>query len=159
MAQTVINGKFEGYLWESDKQAPEVYYGEKLLLSYTFDNETNPFIIEGQLFDAQTGLSVSIKYVDGEYKIKKYYIDNPESNHPSFFSIVKDDEGEKKVEIHCEVKELHYKSNSQLKGHDLHFYELWEEKTDLLCCKMKVLEATKVIFAGFEKQNVKNINM
>ena len=68
MAQIEIIGNFEGYLWESDKQAPEVYCGEKLLPSYIFDDETNPFIIEGQLFDALTGLSVSIKYVDGEYK-------------------------------------------------------------------------------------------
>ena len=151
MAQTVINGNFEGYLWESDKQNPEVYSGEKLLQSYIFDSETNPFIIEGQLFDAQTGLFVSIKYVDGEYMIKKYYIDNSDSNHPSFFVIVKDEEGEKKVEIRCELKELHYKGNSKLKDHNLHFYELWEEKEEPLCCNMKVLEPTKAIFAGFEK--------
>lgn len=152
MAQIGINGNFEGYLWKSNEQEPEVYFGEGLLPAYTFDDETNPFIIEGQLFDAKAGLSVSIKYVDGEYKIKKYFIEKKDSNHPSFFYVIKDDDGENKVEIHCEIKELHYKGNSKLKGHNLHFYELWEEKPDSLCCNMKVLEATKVIFAGFEKQ-------
>lgn len=149
-----INGIFEGYLWKSDERVPEVYEGNKLLQVYTFDDKTNPFIIEGQLYDSKTGQSVSIKYVDGEYKIKKYYIDNPDSNHPSFFSVVRIRKGEKeceeKEEIRCEFKEQHYKGNSKLKGHNLHFYELWEEKPDSHCCNMKVLEATKVIFAGFE---------
>ena len=151
MAQITINGNFEGYLWKSDKQVPEVYEGNNPLPVETFDDDTNPFVIEGQLYDSKTGQSVSIKYVDGEYKIKKYYIDNSDSNHPSFSSVIKSEEGEEKVEIHCEVKELHYKGNSKLEGRNLHFYELWEEKTDPLCCKMKVLEATKVIFAGFSK--------
>ena len=150
MAQIEIKGKFEGYLWESDKQVPEVCEGNKIDV-YTFDDETNPFIIEGQLYDSETGQSVSIKYVDGEYKIKKYYIDNTDSGHLSFSAVVKGEKGDEKVKnIPCEVKELHYKGNSQLKGYNLHFYELWEEKPDPLCCKMKVLEATKVIFAGFE---------
>lgn len=150
MAQIEIKGKFEGYLWKSDEQAPDVYEGNKLLDVYTFNNETNPFIIEGQLYDAVTGLSVSIKYVDGEYKIKKYYIDKKDSSHLSFSAVVMEKEGEKQVEIPCEVKELHYRGHSELKGHDLHFYELWEEKPDPLCCNMDVLEATKVIFVGFE---------
>lgn len=149
MAQIEIKGKFEGYLWKSDEQVPEVCEGNKSDV-YTFDDKTNPFIIEGQLYDSETGLSVSIKYVDGEYKIKKYYIDNSDSSHLSFSVDGMGEEGEKKVEIHCEAKELHYKGNSELLGHNLHFYELWEEKADPLCCKMKVLEATKVIFAGFE---------
>lgn len=147
MAQIEITGNFEGYLWDSDKQAPEVYCGEKLLSSYIFDNEINPFIIEGQLFDALTGQSVSIKYVDGEYKIKKYFIDKKNGN--LFYSVTKDDYVEKKDIIICEVKDLYFKGSSKLKGHNLHFYELWEEKPDSLCCDMKVLEATKVIFAGF----------
>ena len=150
MAQIEIKGNFEGYLWKSDKQVPDVYNGKNLLPVYTFDDNTNPFIIEGQLYDSKTGLSVSIKYVDGEYIIKKYYIDNTDSDHLSFFADIKSEKGEEKVEIHCEAKDLHYKGNSELRGHNLHFYELWEETTDPLCCKMKVLEATKVIFAGFE---------
>jgi CRISPR type III-associated protein (TIGR04423 family) len=153
MAQIEINGNFEGYLWESDKKAPEVYYGKKILPSYTFDSEMNPFIIEGQLFDALTGLSVSIKYVDGEYKIKKYFIDKKNGNQ--FYSVTKDDNGERKIIITCEVKNLYYKGNSQLEGHNLHFYELWEEKPDPLCCNMSVLEATKVIFAGFLDKQTK----
>ena len=142
-----INGNFEGYLWKSDKQNPEVYFGEKLLSSYIFDNETNPFIIEGQLFDALTGLSVSIKYVDGEYKIKKYFIEKKDGN--LFYSVTKDENGDKKHKIICEVKDLYYKGNSKLEGYNLHFYELWEENPNSFCCNMNVLEATKVIFAGF----------
>lgn len=151
MAQIEIKGNFEGYLWKSDKQVPDVYNGKNLLPVYTFDDNTNPFIIEGQLYDSKTGLSVSIKYVDGEYIIKKYYIEKKDSSHLSFSAVVKGENGDKKVITPCEVKELHFKGHSELKGHNLHFYELWEEKTDPLCCNMKVLEATKVIFAGFSK--------
>jgi hypothetical protein len=150
MAQIEIKGNFEGYLWKSDEQAPEVYKGNKLLEVYTFDDDINPFIIEGQLYDAGTGLSVSIKYVDGEYKIKKYHIDNTDSNNQSFFAVVKGENGEEVKVERCEVKELHYKGHSELSGNNLHFYELWEPKVDPLCCNMDVLEATKVIFAGFE---------
>ena len=140
MAQIEIKGKFEGYLWKSDEQAPEVYKGNKLLEVYTFEDDINPFIIEGQLYDSETGQSVSIKYVDGEYKIKKYYIDKKESDRLSFSVVVYDEKGDKKdeetnetkVKIHCEFKDLHYKGYSQLKGHNLHFYELWEEKPDPL---------------------------
>lgn len=151
MAKIEIKGKFEGYLWESDKQIPEVYTGNNLSKVYTFDDETNPFIIEGQLYDAETGQSVSIKYVDGEYIVKKYHINNTDSSRPSFFSVVKGENGEEEVKVErYEVKELHYKGHSELSGHNLHFYELWEEKSDPLCCNMKVLEPKKVIFAGFE---------
>ncbi len=151
MATYSINGKFEGYLWESDKQAPTIYNGEKLLEDKSFDGEENPFIIEGLLFDKSTGHSVCIKYVDGEYLIKEYYMET--SNEGNTFYILKKDENDEdiKCKVNCEVVEQHYKGNSKLKGNNLHFYELWEEKSDLLCCKMKVLEATKVIFAGFSK--------
>ncbi len=147
MATNPIKGKYEGYLWESDKQAPlTIYKGDNLLEERAFDNEKNPFIIEGLLFDRTTGHSVSIKYVDGEYKIKEYTVKTSDDGK-AFFDLGKDDNGE---DIKYEIRDLHFKGNSKLKGNNLHFYELWEEKTDPLCCKMKVLEATKFVFAGFE---------
>lgn len=147
MATISINGNFEGYLWESDKQSPIIYKGETLLTDKTFNDEENPFVIEGQLFDKTTGHSVSIKFVDGKYKIKKYAVEFDNDRMPHFF-VCK--ENEEKEEVECDVKEQHFKGNSKLKGLNLHFYELWEEDSDKNCCNMKVLKATKVIFAGFE---------
>lgn len=145
MATNYYKGNFEGYLWKSDKQAPTIYKGDNLLHERSFDDEKNPFIIEGQLFDKTTGHSLSIKYVDGEYKIKEYYVIT--SNEEKTFFEVK--EGDK-VEIECVSKELYYRGSSRMEGNNLHFYELWEEESDPACCNMKVLNATKVIFAGFE---------
>ena len=145
-----IKGDYEGYLWESDKQIPHIFKGERTLKEWSFNNEANPFIIEGQLFDKNTGHSISIKYVDGQYKIKEYYI-KVSNDGNKFFVLKKDNnDGETECEVKCEVIERHYKGNSKLDG-TLHFYELWEEECDPNCCNMKVLKATKVIFAGFEK--------
>lgn len=149
MATNPIKGKYEGYFWESDKQAPQIYKGENLLEEKAFDSEKNPFIIEGQFFDRTTGHSVSIKYVDGEYLIKEYYMETSNEGK-TFYVMEKDENGEDvKREVKCKAVEQHYKGNSKLEGNNLRFYELWEEKPDPFCCNMNVLEATKIIFAGF----------
>lgn len=151
MATKYLKGDYEGYLWESDKQIPRKFMGESTLKEWSFNNEENPFIIEGQLFDKNTGHSISIKFMDGEYKIKEYYVKTSNVGK-SFFVLKKDNNDEESdCEVKCEVKERHYKGNSKLYGNNLHFYELWEEECDPNCCNMKVLKATKVIFAGFEK--------
>lgn len=150
MAKYSINGKFEGYLWESDKQAPTNYNGEKLLRDPSFDSEENPFVIEGLLFDKSTGHSVSIKYVDGEYLIKEYYMETSNEGK-TFYVLKKGEKGEDiRCKVNCEAVEQHYKGNSKMEGNNLHFYELWEEDCDPNCCNMNVLKATKVVFAGFE---------
>ena len=152
MTTNTIKGKFEGYLWESDKQEPKIYKGDDLLKEKTFNNIENPFFIEGQLFDKTTGISISIKYVDGEYKIKKYSIKTDGDGKLHFFVFKEDEEKESDCqEVKCDVRECHYKGNSKLKGLNLHFYELWEEQSDKACCNMTVLKATKVIFVGFEE--------
>ncbi len=149
MAMYSIKGKFEGYLWESDKQAPTIFKGEKLLEGKSFGSGENPFVIEGLLFDKSTGHSVSIKYVDGEYLIKEYYMETS-NDGKTFYVLKKDEEGNDiRCELKCEAVERHYKGNSKLEGNNLHFYELWEEDCDPNCCNMKVLKATKVVFAGF----------
>ena len=159
MATDSITGKFEGYLWESDKQEPQIYIGDNLLTNKTFNSDENPFCIEGLLFDKTTGHSVSIKYVDGEYKIKKYSFKTDADGNIHFY-VFKENEKKECVwqEVTCEVKERYYKGSSKLKGLNLHFYELWEEEGDKNCCDMKVLKATKVIFAGFDGQDDKTLN-
>jgi len=125
-----IEGTFEGYLWWSDQQDPEVYTKEKPQTDLELNENENPFIIEGHLYDATNGgHSVSIKYVDGKYIVNEY-------------DMQKDFVG--KVVNH------RYRGN-KMKGHNLLFKELWEPEKDPLCCGMEVLRATKVAFVGFEK--------
>lgn len=112
-----------GYLWYSDQDCPKVYNGEKLILN----DEDNPFVIEGQLCDDK--VSYSIKYVDGKYLVKSFTLSElPKEN----------------------VNDKYFQSH-RMNGKILHFKEYWEEKTDDLCCGMKVLQPGKLVFVGFKK--------
>ena len=61
---------YDGYIWYSDKSEPEVFQSQDF--EFDTDEIVNPFIIEGQLYDAQKRVSYSIKFVDGEYICKTY---------------------------------------------------------------------------------------
>lgn len=122
--------KYQGYLWLSDREEPKVFNDEQIddETRKSMDDKANPFIIEGHLLCGND--SYSIKYVDGEHKVIKYNIE--------------DDEKKGVTRVH------HFIGNSNLKGLNLIFHEVWEPVTDNLCCNMEVLEAKKVIFGGFE---------
>lgn len=57
---------YQGYLWYSDKQCPQVLDGQSEW-GIEIGETTNPFIIEGQLWDEESRTSVSIKYIDGHF--------------------------------------------------------------------------------------------
>lgn len=122
--------KYQGYLWLSGNNEPKVLNNEEIddEAKKCMDDNANPFIIEGQLYDGK--FSYSIKYVDGEHRVKKYSLEEDEKNGIT--------------RVH------HFKGNSRLKGHNLVFHEVWEPVSDNLCCDMEVFEAKKVIFGGFE---------
>ena len=122
--------KYQGYLWLSDSQEPKVFNNEEIddESRINMDDNANPFIIEGQLYDGK--FSYSIKYVDGEHQVKKYNLEEDKKN------------GITRV--------LHFKGNSRLEGHNLVFHEVWEPVSDNLCCDMEVFEAKKFIFGGFK---------
>lgn len=125
-----IKGKFEGYIWQSDKVAPEVFYPatEKEI---TLDDSVNPFIIEGELYDASSGLSVSIRFVDGHYIIKKTTV-KP--------SDIKDSDN-------TTVKEyLAQRMPGILK---LRYLQLWNSVKDPLCEDMETLQPGDLVFVGF----------
>ena len=71
---------YEGYLWWSDSSTPEVIDGNRKL-PITFDEQYStllspsatqkPFIVEGNLWDVSNRVSIYIKYVDGEYIVRR----------------------------------------------------------------------------------------
>lgn len=120
--------KYEGYLWMSNMQKPEIYTDKELELP----TKANPFIVEGQLYNKDKGLSYSIKYVDGEYvihehKVTKADIDNPDN----------------------EIKE--YLSN-RMDNRWLKFLRYWEKVEDKNCNDKFVLKLTKNVFIGFKEE-------
>jgi len=120
---------YQGYLWYSNAQEPEVYNNEECELE--IDEKTNPFVIEGQLFDGK--VSINIRYVDGEYVVKKYTL--------------------------SELEGLEYKQQTffgnRMKDrnsgfHNLVFRQYWREQKDENCEGMKVLRPAELVFVGFE---------
>ena len=63
--------KYEGYLWYSNEKKPMVFDGSEPVPEMNLDEEKNPFIIEGNLWDADNRKSIMIRYVDGKYIVRR----------------------------------------------------------------------------------------
>lgn len=129
-----INKDYQGYVWMSDQSQPDVFDcdTERLLV---LDNNKNPFVIEGQLYNKTSNKTFSIKYVDGEYIVVQYNVTEDDiKNANSYFP------------------------NRMAKK--LRFSQRWEvmknneckENGDDYCENMPVLEPTGLVFVGFGEQ-------
>lgn len=124
---------YEGYLWKSDKDKPEVYNNEPVRFP---DEGENTFIAEGFLYNEEKGLSYSIKFVDGKYIVQEFTVtDSDRKNN----------------------EEKTYESN-RMEGRKLLFLRYWEEVLDKDNFTDKdnpdglpVLTLTKTVFIGFKK--------
>lgn len=128
--ETIKISSCEGYLWWSDQQEPKVYEGDALDIS--LDESKNPFVVEGQLFDKEEKKSYSIKYVDGQYLVNIYKVEDSDFTNPD-----------------NETKS--YLSN-RMDNPRLMFLCYWEEKKDENCMNMPVLTFTKNVFVGFKEK-------
>ena len=118
--------EYEGYLWMSDSEEPEIYDYRKVELPQT----DNPFVVEGQLYNKEKGVSYSIKYVDGHYiVIEHIVVDKDLSN---------------------QCNELKTYLANRMGDRWLKFLRYWEEKKDENCMNMPVLSLTKTVFIGFK---------
>ena len=132
----IEGNKMEGYLWYSDQDTPVVYDGTKE--SFKFDDNDNPFVIEGQLYDTDKDISYSIKYVDGKYLVKKYAVK------------------EIKLDSECKIADKYFQSH-RMDGRVLHFMEIWRPAPDSLCEDIKVFQPADIIFVGFKKAEEKKL--
>lgn len=117
---------YQGYIWYSDSDLPEVLSGDSRYGGFTPDPKANPFIIEGNLWDEANRTSISIRYVDGRYYIHRTVLTpNEVKNYKTFVA-------------------------HRIKGYTyLRFVQLWEPRTDPMCEGMEVLEPSKLVFIGF----------
>jgi CRISPR type III-associated protein (TIGR04423 family) len=118
--------KYEGYYWYSNQQKPE------LVLNQTITKDIFtilPFVVEGNLYSKEKGISINIKNIDGEYKV--------------FQADVKDLSDE-------QITRNEYLAHD-LAGIDkikmIHFWE--ESKEDALLENMKTLIPAWQAFVGF----------
>jgi len=126
-----LSQKYEGYLWWSNKPKPEVYQNQQL--PEWPKEKANPFIIEGQLYDLSNKMSYSIRFVDGEYFIHCFDVN----------------------ELNTKVKdkiEKEYLSNRLDGVSKLRFIEFWRPQEDKLCEGMEVLQPAEVVFVGFKNK-------
>lgn len=118
---------YQGYIWRSDSDRPEVLTSDKEYGGFTPNSDGNPFIIEGNLWDEANSTSISIRYVDGRYYIHRTTLTG-ETDHSTI----------KKYVAH-RIDEYKY----------LRFVQLWESRPDPMCEGMEVLEPSKLVFIGF----------
>ncbi len=125
---------YEGYLWMSDQEEPEVYDNKPITLPKVGDT---PFVVEGQLFNKAKGLSYSIKFVDGQYIVQEYAVTEADKNN-------------------CDNEIKTYESN-RMGDRRLQFLRYWEDDLDGDNYKdsvhphgLPVLTQTKNVFIGFK---------
>ena len=123
--------RYEGDIWQSDQTQPRV------LLDEVFDVESitddiNPFVIEGLLWNAADGISISIRYADGKHIIKEHQVANEELQGTST------------------VTPERYISHIKGVGR-LCFLRYWKAEEDELCEGFEALRPEKLVFVGFEK--------
>lgn len=121
---------YTGYIWYSNKTIPDVLLNEEFPLDGL--NSQNAFIVEGQLCNDK--ISISIKFVDGEYIICKYDLSNYEKT--AAIEFVPNRMSDKGVE-------------------KLMFKRVWEAEKDPLCCDMDVLQPKELVFVGFKMKEDK----
>lgn len=123
----IKSGNYVGYFWLSNSTEPEEVNGA---FTQELDPNKNPFIIEAQLYDKDSMLSYSIKYVDGEHLIYEHKVESEDFN----------------------LKDVEMKNfiSHRIKGHQqLKFLQYWREKKDALCENMPVLQPAELVFVGF----------
>lgn len=124
-----INKNTQGYVWMSDRTAPEVYDHDREC-ELALDEAANPFVNEAFLYDTQTRVSTYIRYADGKYTVT--------SRSMSEIS-------EK------EADELEFLSN-RMGGRVFKFKQLWTAMDDERCAGMPVWTVSGMFFCGFKQK-------
>lgn len=139
--KTIESAKYEGYLWYSDKGAPQVFSGDVMSGEIVLADNDNPFVVEGNLWNAESLESITIRYVDGQYWVRRTTVGIDELlgveatvDKPVATSL-------KKYVPH-RIEGVKY----------LKFLQYWHGAPDPMCCGMKALRPEKLVFVGFEKQ-------
>ena len=129
--ETIKKAFYQGYIWYSDATDPKVLDNEEFAAE--LDEQKNPFIIEGQLWNENEHESISIKYADG-----KYYVDKK--------TITAEDINTHKGDIET------YIAHRMPGVAGLKFLRHWEANPDSQCNSFEVLEPAGLAFIGFKQK-------
>ncbi len=129
----------------SDSKTPIVYTGQDEVALTLTDGE-NPFVIEGNLWNAAKRESIKIVYVDGKYRVRKDMVS--EAELAGVDDSATDSDGSSAMKVATTRKE--YLAHRLPKVEKLQFLQYWEAQTDEMCEGMEVLVPTKLVFVGFK---------
>jgi CRISPR type III-associated protein (TIGR04423 family) len=116
---------YEGYLWLSDKQIPEIIDGKVDFSEYI--KKQNPFIIEGLLWAEAEQVSIHIKHTH-RYLVNKVCLKD----------FPKESQKDKKYHAHRIVGYKYLK-----------FKQIWLPEPDEFCNNFEVLTMKTMVFVGF----------
>lgn len=140
----IEEAKYEGYLWWSDSKIPVVYNGTEPL-SLQLDDNSNPFIIEGNLWNADKRQSIYIRYIDGQHLVRSIIVSEEEWCGIDDKNILLDKLGERKVATTRKDFLAHRIPNVSR----LRFLQYWEAEEDECCEGMLALKPKRLVFVGF----------
>ena len=116
-------------MWMSDQQKPSVIIPDEEF-GLTLNGADNPFVVEGNLWDATSRVSIMIKYVDGKYIVRRTVV-----TYECMESATRREFLPHRIEG---VKKLV-------------FLQCWNEEKDPLCENIVTLQPGKLLFVGFIK--------
>jgi len=121
--------EYEGFYWYSNQQKPVLVLNQKITKGIF---TTLPFIVEGNLYSEEKNISISIKNIDGAYKV--------------FQADVKDWLDE-------QITRNEYLAHDLVGINKIKMIHFWEEsKEDALLENMKTLIPAWQAFVGFIKK-------
>ena len=141
MKTVIDSANFQGYLWYSDELTPEVFDGsdEKQII---LDDEKNPFVVEGNLYDRENEKSVNIRYIDGKYLVTSFNLAEMKNN-PDF--VLEDEPYLTNSRILSMTGKLAPECGRSL------YKRIWHAEEDNLNGNWKSLRPVGLAFAGFIK--------
>ncbi len=128
-----IKGNYVGYIRMSDATKPKVCFPAQHV-DITLDDQANPFVIEGELYDAEKGQSVSIRFVDGHYIVKEFPVK------------AEDLKGSNRV------TRKEYLAQRMPGVGKVIYLRYWDEVEDPFCEGMTSLQPGDLVFVGFKAE-------
>lgn len=143
--ETIESAKYEGYLWRSDQPEPEVFMGDKPVGEITLSDDDNPFVVEGNLWDAATRQSITIRYIDGRYRMRRTEVAQAELDE------IKDTSLDPLADEPVATTVKQYIAHRIPGVSSLLYLQYWKGEADELCEGLKALRPEKLVFVGFKK--------
>lgn len=123
---------YEGYIWGSDQQYPQVLNGEKFV-----NPSDSLYIVEALLYCEKENISILIRHT-GQTQICEYNLN--------------------KLEEGTELRDVSYLAHRLKKDIEkVNFKQVWIPEEDPNCNNWKVLKMKALVFTGFPKQKSSNI--